>query len=224
MCRLLLLILLVIAPLRAEPIPPELRAALDALQTDAPRGWGFIQTSEGENHRRVEKYHPLGPEPARWTLLELDGRAPTEAEITDYRKKQTLRAGGQRAPNVKDQILPESAEQLSETATESVWRFALKPGSDDDTWAPHMAATFTLHRPSRTISRVELGSLGPFSPMFLTNVAEARTVMEYALPEGDTPALLQRITVRVRGKAWFFRSLDSDLVVTYSDYQYAGKR
>jgi hypothetical protein len=86
-----------------------------------------------------------------------------------------------------------------------------------------MQATFTFHRPTSTFERVELASFEPFSPVFAVKVAAARTTIEYSLPDDTTPALMQKISVSVRGRAFWFRSLDSDLTVTYSDYRYAGK-
>ena len=87
-----------------------------------------------------------------------------------------------------------------------------------------MTVAYTLHRPTKTIERVELASTQPFSPMFAVKIQEARTVISYSLPEGDHPTLLKEVTVRVRGSAMWVRSLDEDMTVSYSDYQYAGKK
>jgi hypothetical protein len=225
MHRLLPLILLFAWPAMGStaPLPPELEAALDSLQTDAPRGWAFTQKSEGSGRSRVERYEPIGPGPARWRLLEVDGREPTAGELENYRKQQILREGAESAPNVKHQIDRTTGELIEDDGERARWRFRLLPAADDS-WGPYMAATFTLHRPTGTIERVELASLAPFSPMFLTQVEQARTTMRYSLPEGDRPALLEEIQVQVRGRAWIFRSLDSDLTVQFSDYQYVAKR
>jgi hypothetical protein len=207
----------------AAPFPTELEAALQHLQTDAPRGWAFTQTSEGAGRSRVERFEPIGPSPTRWRLLQVDGREPTESEQQTYRKQQVLREGAVSAPNVKEQIDRDTGELISDDGERVRWRFRLLP-APGDAWAPYMAATFTLHRPTGAIERVELASLAPFSPMFLTNVEEARTVMQYSLPGPERPALLEEIQVHIRGRAWFVRSLDSNLTVRYSDYRYVAKR
>ena len=207
----------------AAPPPPELEAALQNLQTDAPRGWAFTQTSEGAGRSRVERFEPIGPGPTRWRLLQVDGREPTPAEQETYRKQQVLREGAVSTPNVKEQIDRDSGELISDDGERARWRFRLQP-APGDSWGPYMAATFTLHRPTGTIERVELASLAPFSPMFLTQVEEAKTTLRYSLPDDDRPPLLEEIQVHVRGRAWFFRSLDSDLLVRYSDYRYVAKR
>src|SRR5690606_6582435 len=105
--RLLLILgitCLSLALARGESIPPALEDALQKLNTDAPSGWAFTQTSEGAGKSRVERYRALGPEPARWDLIAVDGRTPTDDELQEYRKHQALRAGVGRAPNVKEQI------------------------------------------------------------------------------------------------------------------------
>ena len=51
----------------------------------------------------------------------------------------------------------------------------------------------------------------------------ARTSISYSLPLNDRPSLLQEIEVSIRGRAFYFKSLDSDMTVSYSDYDYMGK-
>ena len=56
------------------------------------------------------------------------------------------------------------------------------------------------------------------------NIAETRTVMTYSLPEAGRPSLLQKVTLRVRGRAFWFKSLDQDMTVTYSGQQPAVRK
>lgn len=222
---LLFLSLIVLAsPLQADAVPPELAAALKDFRTEGSFGWGFTQITESEDKSLVERYNPAEPEVLRWDLVRKDGREPTEKELKDYREQQTRRTRGETAPNVKNQLDHETCTLVSDEGDRATWRFRLKPGAEDDRSAAHMAATFTLHRPSGTIEKVELASFEPFSPVFSVSINEARTVLEYTLPDGERPTLLKRVSMRVRGKAMWFKSLDSDLTVLYSDYVYAGKK
>lgn len=205
-------------------MPPELAEALKGFRAEGTRGWAFTQTTRGSTKSLVERFDPRKHEFERWTLLQKDDRAPTADEIETYNEMQTRRTRGETAPNVKDQIVPDSAELVSDDGVRGTWRFRLNPTDKDDSSAAHMKAAFTLHRPSRTIERVELASFEPFQPVFGVRIQEARTVMEYSLPENDRPTLLQRIEVRLRGRAWLIKSLDDDLSVTYSDHEFAGKK
>ncbi|CAM3117876.1 hypothetical protein [Rariglobus hedericola] len=211
-------------PLIAAPTPPELAEALKGFHAEGTKGWAFTQTTIAGDRGRVERYDPLGKNFRLWTLVQQDGRAPTTEETQKYLELKSRRSSNETAPNVKDQIAPGTCEVLSETAERGEYRFQLKPGDDDDHSAVFMRATFTLHRPTGTIEKVELASTGPFSPVFMVKVQEARTVMTYSLPDGDTPTFLKLVTVRIRGRAMWFRSLDQEMTVTYSDHVYAGKK
>ncbi|HSI10023.1 MAG TPA: hypothetical protein VK985_15665 [Rariglobus sp.] len=210
--------------LAAASMPVELTAALKDFRAEGPKGWAFVQTTTAGDHSRVERFEPLGKYSIQWVLLKQDGREPTADEIQKYTELKARRSSNENAPNVKDQIIPDTCEVLSETPERGVYRFQLKPGDSDDSSAPFMRATFTLHRPSATIEQVELASTGPFSPVMMVKVQEARTVIIYSLPSGETPSLLKEVTVRVRGRAMWFRSLDQDMTVAYSDYVFAGKK
>lgn len=211
-------------PGRSDAVPPELAVALEGFRTEGSFGWGFVQTTQSADKALVERYDPAQPEVLRWTLVSKDGQPPTEKEVKTYREQQTRRTRGETAPNVKNQLDRETCSLISDDGVRAAWRFRLKPGASDDRSAAHMAATFTLHRPTGTIERVELASFEPFSPMFSVNIEEAKTILEYTLPEDERPTLLKRVSMRVRGRAMWFKSLDSDLSVMYSDYVYAGKK
>lgn len=214
----------VAAHLAAAELPAPLAAALKEFRAEGPKGWGFTQTTTAGERSRIERFDPLGKNSLQWKLIEQDGQPPATEDIQKYGELKTRRSSHETAPNVKDQIIPGTCETLADTPERGVYRFQLKPGDSDDSSARFMRATFTLHRASGTIEQVELASTGPFSPVFLVKIQEARTVMTYSLPVGDTPALLRKVAVRIRGRAMFFRSLDQDMTVVYSDYAFAGKK
>ncbi len=208
----------------AGPTPLELETALKDFRSEGAKGWAFTQTTTSGDHGRIERFNPLGKNFLQWTLVQQDGRTPTADEVQKYNEHKTRRSSGENAPNVKDQIVPGTCEVLEETPERGVYRFQLKPGDKDDKSAEFMRVTFTLHRPTATIEKVELASTEPFSPVFMVKIQEARTVMTYFLPEGGRPTLLKEVSVRIRGRAMWIKSLDQDMTVTYSDYTYAGKK
>jgi len=210
--------LFVAAQLRAGPIPPELQKALADFQAEGTKGWAFTQSTTSAEKTLMERYDPSKPEFSRWTLLQKNGRPPTDVESKEYRDMLTRQNRGQSAPNVKDQIRPETCEPLGVENGRARYRFQLKSGGEDDKSAEHMVVTFSLHQASGTIERVELSNVRPFSPMFAVKIEEAQTVIRYTLPEENRPTLLQEIKVRIRGRAMFFKSLDQEMTVTYADY------
>lgn len=220
---LFLALVLNVSSATAAALPDDLRAALANYRAEGTRGWAFTQSTRASGKSLVERYDPRLPEFRRWTLLQKDGRAPTDEERRTYAEQQTRRSRGDTAPNVKEQIDESTAELIGDDGTRARWRFRLRTTDQDDRSAAHMAATFVLHRPTATIERMELASFEPFKPVTGIAVTEARTVVDYSLPEGERPTLLQRITVTLRGRAWWIKSLDDDMEVVYSDFEAAGK-
>lgn len=198
---------------------PELSRALADFRAAPPAGWAFTQVTVSEDKNLTERYDPSRPPEERWTLLEKDGRRPTEADLATYREQPGKRGGELVAPDLTAQLDADTAELVSDDGDRAVWRFRLRPGNDEDFVAAHMTATYTLHRPTGSIERVELANFEPFDPSFFVKVNEARTVMEFTLPEGDRPARPRQISMRVRGRSFWFKSLDSELSVTYRDYE-----
>ena len=205
-------------------VPAELAAALEAYRGDPPRGWSFTQTTVAEGKSTVERCDAAKPEFERWALTRKDGRAPTAEETQNYGEIRSRRSRGGTAPKLTDQFDLNALEIAGETPERTTFRLRLKPGENGDKTAAFLRATIVLHKPSRTIESIELASLKEFNPTLGVQVAEMKTVMTYSLPAGDTPSLPLLVTTRVRGRAFYFKSLDADMTVTFNDYERAGKK
>lgn len=221
--RFLFLLCALAAVARAE-VPADLAAALKTFRTDAPKGWSFTLTTEGEGRSRVERSDAAKPEFDRWTLLKQDGRAPTEAEQNDYRQQHGRRSSNVTPPAISDQFDLATADTVADTPERGTYRCRLKPGEADDKTASFLRVTLVVHKPTHTVESLEIASQGEFKPTFGVTIAEMKTVMTYSLPSGETPSLPQKVTTRLRGRAFLFKSLDADLTVAYSDYTKAGKK
>lgn len=204
-------------------VPPELAAALKEFRGDPPRGWSFTQTTVADGKSIVERSDAARPDYARWTLVQKDGRTPTTDELKEYAEGRSRRSRAGTAPPITEQFDPGSIETISETAERGTYRFRLRPGETRDKTAPFLRATLVLHRPTRTIESIELANAGEFNPTIGVTIRELKTRMTYSLPAGDTPSFPQAVTTHVRGTAFFFKSLDADMAVTFSDFVKAGR-
>lgn len=93
---LLVYFLLSVAVLTAGTLPPEFETALKTFRADGAKGWAFTQTTKARKDSLVEQYDPAKPEFVRWTLIEKNGKAPTEKEAREYQEKHTRRSGARR--------------------------------------------------------------------------------------------------------------------------------
>lgn len=221
MLRLLAIVFIFSASAQAA-LPPDIAAACTAFRTETPKGWSFTQTTTAEGRTMIERYDAAQPEFNRWTLLQQNGQPPTDAEAGAYKEKFTRRSRNGTAPNIASQLDLASAELVSDGAERAVYRFRLSATEAADKTADFLRATLTYHKATRAIESFEIANIEPFSPVFGVKIAELRTAIHYSLPQANRPALLQSVTTRTRGRA-FFKSLDADMLVDYTDYAWAGK-
>ncbi|MEO6245421.1 MAG: hypothetical protein ABIQ12_08285 [Opitutaceae bacterium] len=215
--RLLIFLVGIVAPAFAA-VPPEFMSALGKFRPDPPPGWSFTQTTTGEGHSMVERSNATQPESARWSLLGKDGRVPTPDEARHYGDGRSLRSRGGTAPSLTDQLDLDSAEIVADDAERVTCRFRLRPGEDRDHTSKFLRAIVVIHKATRTFESIELANTGEFSPTFGVRIVEMNTKMIYSLPAETAPSLIQRVDTRMRGTAFWFKSLDSAMSVVFSDY------
>ncbi|MSU65988.1 MAG: hypothetical protein EXS38_07795 [Opitutus sp.] len=206
------------------PPPPEFTAALKNFQSDAPRGWSFVQTTVAEGKSLVERSDAARPEFDRWSLLEKDGRTPQPGELKDYADARSRRSRSGTAPRITEQFNLATVEVLNETLERVTYRCALRPGEARDNVAAFLRATTIVHKPTQTIESLKISNTGEFNPTIGVKITEMKTVMTYSRPTAETPSLPQIVTTRVRGRAFWMKSFDEEMTVTFSDYVFVGKR
>lgn len=207
-----------------ESLVQDLTRALATFRTEAPRGWSFIQTTKSGANSTVERCDTAKPEFNRWTLVQKDGQAPTEDEKREYAALRSRRSRRGTAPKLADQLDLTTLELIAQTGDRATVRCRMKPAEPGDTVANFLSATITWHTPTRTIERVVLASAGEFSPALGVRIRDMRTVMTYHLPENGQPSLPASVSTRVRGRAFWFKSLDAERSVTFTEYAWAGRR
>lgn len=199
-------------------VPSELAAALKTFRADAPKGWSFTQTTSAQGESTAERCDATKPEFDRWSLVTKNGRPPTAEEIQKYGEMRSRRSRGGTAPNLSDQFDLDTLETLGNSAELATYRCRLKTGEKGDETARYLRVTLVVHKATATITAIELASISGFSPTFAVSIDEMRTTMTYSPPGDDVPALPQSVTTRVRGRAFWFKSLDADMIVTFSDF------
>jgi hypothetical protein len=216
--RLWLLVFFVAGVARGAA-PAELAEALQHFRSDPPPGWSYTLTTAGEGKSMVERCDAAKPEFDRWSLVSKDGRPPTPDESQDYFEGRSRRSRGGTAPKLAEQLDLDSVQTLGVTAEQATFACGLRRGDAADTVSPHLRATLVVHRPTHCILSIELASTGEFSPSLVMTIATMTTLMTYSLPDEHRPSLPQKVETHVRGRAFWFKSIDGDLTMTFSDYE-----
>lgn len=199
-------------------VPAELAAALASFRQDPPPGWSYTQTIAADGKSTVERCDAARPEFARWTLVKKDGRDPNEEEIRTYRETRTQRSRSGTAPRLAEQLDTTTARLVSQEDARATYECRLKPADSGDRTAEHLLATIIVHRPTGSIERVVLASTGSFRPAIGVEITSLRTTLDYDPPADGRPVLPRGVETRLRGTAFWFKSLDADMTITFTDY------
>ena len=201
-----------------ETIPPEVRDAVANFRPEGPKGWSFTQTTVAAGRKMVESYDSARPEFNRWNLIAEDGKTPTIEEAARYRQKFTRHSQHNGSPRLNDQIDLASLRLIDESPERVRYEARLKPTESGDQTAAFLRAIIVWQKSFAAIESFAIENTAPFAPSFGVKIQEMRTTMTYSLPTREAPALLQTITTRLRGRAFWVKSLDADMEVIYSDY------
>lgn len=216
--RILFAGLALLATAARAAAPAELTAALAAFRQDPPPGWSYTQTAAAGGRSTVERCDAARPEFDRWTLAQKDGRTPTADEVRVHRETRTQRSRGGTAPRLSDQLDAATARLTAQDAARATYECRLQPSDAGDRTAAHLVATIVVHRPTGTVERVVLANKGAFRPALGVEITSLRTELAYDPPAEGRPALPRAVTTRVRGTAFWLKSLDDDMTITFTDY------
>lgn len=213
---------LIPATAHADALQNEVLAGIRATRADS---FAFqrtitIERTGAARKVMVDRYDPRRPEPQRWSIVSIDGRAPTPKEATKSLKDRR----GQVASYAELAKWFGGPATRSETAPGHVtYRFArlpdgvLKIGSHDA--SPDTQAEAVVNTTARTpfVERVRLTSTKPFRMMLVASVQSMVVNARYRLlPTGQVvPAAT---TTAING-AMLGKSGRLDSTITFDDVQ-----
>lgn len=166
----IVLLLLTAAALGRAAEPSLFGAALDAWIGDRDT-WAFTQhvrefdDSQRIKEERVERYDPSQPDARRWTLLQINGRAPTTDENAAFAERKN-RKKRRAAKSPADYIDFGRVAVASESAGRVRYEVPLR---EDASWLvpiEKLAVAVTVNKDHRCIEQVTAGLREPFRIAF----------------------------------------------------------
>ena len=212
------------APPAAAEVPPIAREAF----ANMPRvtgEWAFTRTREDNDGSRVERFDPAAD--PKWQLVSVNDREPTEEELRDYAEEveqRLAREEGRPGDNDFDGLAADEGwELLEEDDRRVTWRFRPAAGATDrEGMARHLQGEMTILKSVPYVESFRLYSDEPFRAKVIAKIERFNTRIE--MIRLDRRAYMPvRVTTRVRGSAAFgLKSIERDILLTYSDFRYAG--
>lgn len=200
-------------------IPGYLRAALDSFQPGVPAGWACTLTTTRNDYTLVERFDPSRPVGGQWTLLQYQGRAPTEEEAKKYRKSRPSDSSvGPQANFQKGDVEPGSLTLVREDAERAEFKGAFRDESAGaDRMLGHLVLNLTVSKQRPHVEKYTLSLPEPYSPVLGVKMNELQVEAVYLPPESDRPPLPSTHTSRFVGRILLI-STGEALRVTFSDF------
>jgi hypothetical protein len=212
---------LLAGPAGIAGMPDYVRTALASFSTEPPAGWAYTLTTVRNNEARTTaRFDPAKPPAEQWSLLDLNGRAPSAKEAAQYAR---ARAGSGPATTPqgtfrKADIEPASVTLVTEDAERGEFRCAFREeATGADKMLGHLTLRLTVNKRQPHVERFVLELNDPYNPVLGVKMRELRVEMSFTPPAADRPSLPSLNSSHFLGRI-FFIGVEEDLVLTYSEF------
>lgn len=194
--------------------------AVRAIDSEYMQSWSYTETSIEAGTTLVGRYDPRQPSGERWTLLSVDGREPTTAEIKEYVDDKANDYGDEGDNNVNAMVGSDSLELLEET--DDHYLFSFIPSDDDEDFLEHLDATVKIIKSGPYIEYIDMHNRKPFRPRIGIKISNFVTRLGFGPAAEGGPIVPIFIDVRIKMRAFFIINVDETVSISYSDYEFVG--
>lgn len=204
----------------AADVPDYVREALGKFTPEVPAGWAYTLTTVRNNDARTTaRFDPAKPPDEQWTLLDLNGRAPTAKEAAQYARARAS-GGNAAAPQgtfQKGDIDPATITLLSEDSGRGEFSCGFRAeATGADKMLGHLRLHLTVNKRHPHIEKFVLELKEPYSPVLGVKMRELLVRMSFTPPAADRPSLPAVNSSHFLGRI-FFIGLEENLTLTYTD-------
>ena len=200
--------------------------AAGALDNDYESDWAFTETSVESEVTTVARYNPARPADARWNLLAVNGRSPTDEEVAEFREEKAAddRGNDDDDPenDVEELVQPDSLSLIEETDDHWLFSFVPTEDEDDEGFFEHVDAKLRIVKDGPYVKLISLQSNKPFRPQMGVKIKDCLTRLTFSPAAADGPIVPISINIRIRIRAFLFIRVDETISISYSDYEYVG--
>jgi len=188
-----------------------------------PEHFAFTEISTEEEQTIEASYDPRRPADARWELLSIDGRTPTDDERADFRAERTgyrIQMNHDDDGVLADIVRLDTVKLVEESATH--WLLGFEPDFDADD--EEERRIFKKLRGEVRVSKAEhrIESLSMRNDKAIRPVMVAK-ISKFALEFGFTPVddavVLSDIIIAVKGSAFIAIRFDETETIRYRNFE-----
>ncbi len=202
--------------------------ALDNIEWNFEMSYAFDETSREDDETLVGRYDPTRPAGERWTLLSVDGRAPTDDEIDEYvaMKDFEHRDVGGDDDGLEKLIKPGSLRLISET--EHAWTIGFDPqfdvDDDDEKFLNGLDGVLRVSKRTGALLLMDMRNQRPLRPIVGAKIKKMVMRFEFGPATRSGPNVLKVVDVVVSGSALMLVRFDEHERYEFSNFEYVGDR
>lgn len=206
----------------AEDHKALLDEAMANVEWNVEESWAFTETSLSEGELYVGRFDPRLEEDARWSLLSVDGKEPTD----DQRRKYAHDRNEHSEDNSNDDnrvtamLDPDTLELVEET--DEHWVFTFVPAEDEEAFLDSVDAKVRIIKDGRYIESLEMRNFQDIRPGFGTKITQLQMRFSFGPAIENGPIVPLSSNVQIIGRALLFIGFNETEVKKYSDFEYAG--
>lgn len=213
------------------------QAAIKAITWDFHEDWAFTSTTSGSDGERVGHYDPRQPEGERWTLITIDGRAPTDEESAEYAEKNrddhfsNNDEGDDGDDNTAIDMVEPGTLQLVEE-TDEYWLLSFVPTDDGDDDEEDdevgrevmrsMHGTVKIIKDGEYLAYIDIRNEKPIRPKVGVKMKKFLIHMDFGPVADDGPVVMQSMEFAIKLSAFVLVRVNEAESVAFSDFEFAG--
>jgi len=208
------------------------QSAIKAITWDFHEDWAFTLTSSGTDGDRVGRFDPRQPEDERWTLLTLDGRAPTDEESAEYAENDHHFGDGDSDDddgdgNAIDMVEPGTLRLVEET--DDYWLLSFVPTDDDDEddvgskVLESMQGTVKIIKDGQYLAYIDIHNEKPIRPQIGVKMKKFLMHMSFGPIADDGPVVMRSMDFAIKLSAFVVVRVNEAESLAFSNFEYAGE-
>ena len=210
------------------------QSAIKAITWDFQEDWAFTVTSSGKDSHRVGRFDPRQPEDERWTLLTIDGRAPTDEESAEYAEDSRDQHFGNGDShdddgddNAIDMVEPGTLQLVEET--DDYWLLSFVPTDDDNEddvgrkVLKNMQGTVKIIKDGEYLAYIDIHNEKPMRPKVGVKMKKFLMHMSFGPIADDGPVVMRSMDFAIKLSAFVLVRVSEAESVAFSDFEYAGE-
>lgn len=198
-------------------MPEYLKTALAHFSPGPPASWAYSVSTLRGRDRALERFDPSSSVDLQWTLLERDGRKPSEDEQKKYRSYKTTFAENPRIAFTRGDLDLDSLHLEHEDAFRTEYSCRFRSDISDQLLS-HLRLVLTVTKEPAFVEKSELSLVEPFSPVLGMKNLELKIQTVFSPPTASRPSVPLKTVTHFRGKLFLFIPIEEDLQSDFSDF------